>query len=64
MSPASVGNNSNEMLSTRRLKELALAKIPADHPLRDIILAEKEYLTPDEFLAKLEVWLNLMEYKG
>jgi hypothetical protein len=50
------------MLSMRKLKELALTMIPKDHPLRDVLLAEKDYLTVDEFLVKLEVWLTLSEH--
>ena len=53
-----------KLLSMRKLKDLALTDIPKDHPLRDVFLAEKEYITVEEFLIKLETWLTLMERKG
>jgi hypothetical protein len=32
------------------------------HPRREIILAEKEKLTGEEFLAKMEVWMVLLDH--
>src|SRR5713101_7073774 len=48
------------VLSIRDLKDLVLARFPEDHPLRQVILAEKDLLTPTEFLAKMEVWSVLL----
>jgi len=47
-------------VSTEGLRQLVLARFPEDHPLRDVILAEKDVLTSDEFLAKMPVWLVLL----
>ena len=57
------GNRNGPMLPMRKLKELALTVIPKEHPLRDVILAEKDFLTVDEYLAKMEVWLFLATYQ-
>jgi hypothetical protein len=47
----------------RKLKELTLTEIPKGHPLRDVLLAEKDHLPVDEYLAKMEVWLFLATYQ-
>ncbi len=47
-------------VSTRRLKEFVLNRFAEDHPLRQVILAERDSLTVAEFLAKLETWLVLL----
>ena len=47
-------------VSTRRLKEFILNRFADDHPLRQVILAERDSLTIAEFLAKLETWLVLL----
>jgi hypothetical protein len=52
---------SNEMFNIRKLKDVALSKLPANDPLRTILLAEKENLTPEEFFAKMEIWLTLLD---
>jgi hypothetical protein len=46
------------------LKDLVLARFPEDHPLRAVILAEKDVLTPVEFLAKMEVWVVLLNRRA
>ncbi len=52
------------MVSIRGLKDLVAARFPEDHPLRVVILAEKEILTPVEFLAKMEVWTILLSRRA
>ena len=52
-----------KMLCMRKLKEFAATDIPKDHPLRDVLLMEKDFLTPEEFIAKLEIWMHLMDEK-
>ena len=47
-------------VSTRRLKEFVLNRFADHHPLRQVILAERDALTVAEFLAKLETWLVLL----
>lgn len=46
------------------LKEFARARLPPEHPLRDALLAEPDVLTPEQFLAKLEVWCVLVSRKA
>ena len=40
-----------------RLKQWVLQKLPRESKLRELILSEKEILTVDEFVTKLETWL-------
>jgi len=42
------------------LKQLALNDLPSNSSLRDLILAEKEELPVQEFLAKLDILLKLL----
>jgi len=42
-----------------RLKQWVLQKLPKESKLRELILSEKEILTVDEFVTKLETWLLL-----
>lgn len=42
------------------LRSFALKNLPPASPLRDVILSEKEELMPQEFLAKLDIWLLLL----
>jgi hypothetical protein len=60
-SPAPPGGSA---LSIRDLKDLVLARFPEDHPLRAVILAEKDVLTPAELLAKMEVWAVLLNRRA
>jgi hypothetical protein len=50
-----------ELIPMRMLKELAMTKIPQDHPIRDVFLNEKDFLTEEEFLAKLNIWGTLIK---
>jgi len=46
-------------ISISRLKQWVLQKLPRESKLRELILSEKEILTVDEFVSKLETWLLL-----
>ncbi len=46
------------------LKEFAFALLPEDHPLRAALLAERNPLTPQELIAKLEVWMILINRRA
>lgn len=52
------------IIPTRAIKSFVLSRLPPDHPLRQVILAEKENLTREEFVAKMEVWLILLSQKS
>ena len=41
-----------------RLKGFAL-QLPVDHPLQKVLLIEKDRLTVDEFLSRIDLWLRL-----
>ena len=41
-----------------RLKGFAL-QLPQDHPLQRVLLVEKDILTADEFLNRVDLWLKL-----
>jgi hypothetical protein len=56
--------NSPQSVSTKRIKTFVSSHFSSDHPLRQVILAEKEKLTPEEALAKMEVWLVLLNHKS
>ncbi|MEM0358030.1 MAG: hypothetical protein QXL77_06630 [Candidatus Bathyarchaeia archaeon] len=49
-----------DKVDTRPLKRLVIEKFPRDSPLR-VILAERDTLQAEEFLAKLETWLLLLK---
>jgi hypothetical protein len=48
----------------RPLKDFALVRLPEDHPLRTVLLAERDLLTPREFLAKMETWVILFNRRA
>jgi len=48
------------MISIKEIKGFA-RKLPKDHVLRDVILAENDSLTPQEFKAKWEIWFKLLK---
>lgn len=43
----------------RTLKEFAFQRLP-DCALRDVLLAEQDFLNVDEFLTKMEIYLKLL----
>jgi hypothetical protein len=47
-------------IDIRPLKALVLEKFPVNNPLRLALLAERDVLEANEFLAKLETWLNIL----
>jgi len=46
------------MINIRTLKEFALEKLPKNHPLRDVLLTEKDEMPAEEFLIKMDVCLS------
>jgi hypothetical protein len=43
------------------LKEFAIEKAPKGSALRDVLLAEADVLTAEEYLAKIPTWLVLAQ---
>lgn len=58
-----VQDNVPQAISTKRIKSFVSSHLPTDHPLRHVVMAEKEKLTGEEFLAKMDVWLVLIEQR-
>jgi hypothetical protein len=56
--------STGKALSIRSLKDFVIARFPEDHPLRAVILAERDVLTPAEFLAKMVVWTVLLSRRA
>jgi len=48
-------------IDIRPLKTFAFKELPKNLPLRKVLLAERGILETQEFLAKMETWLNLMK---
>lgn len=47
-------------VSTKGIKDFVSKHLPVQHPLRQVILLEKDKLTPEEVVAKMEIWLVLL----
>jgi len=47
-------------IDIRPLKAFVSEKFPRNWPLREALLAERDVLDAEEFLAKMETWLNLL----
>ena len=42
------------------LKRFARESLSGNSPLKGVLLSEKDQLAPNEFLAKMEVWITLL----
>ena len=47
-------------VNIKTLKTFVFENLPAQCTLRDLILAEPDQLTAQEFLIKTEIWLKLL----
>lgn len=47
-------------LNTRILKNFAI-KLPPNSALREVILSEKDEISPEEAVLKIEIWNRLLE---
>jgi len=54
----------SENVNIYRIKHWATANLSAISHLRVILLLEGDLLTVDEFLAKMDIWLKLIELEG
>ena len=48
-------------VNIKSLKEFAREKLPHSSLLKSVLITEKEHLTISEFLAKMEIWLKLLD---
>ena len=53
-------NVSEKQVNIRLLKTFAV-QLPKSHPLRNVLLQERDTLTASEFTAKLETWQALLK---
>ena len=44
-----------------RLKDFVEYNFPPGEPIREVITCEKDIISAEEFLAKLPIWLKLMD---
>ena len=51
----------SEQIDIHGMKLWATANLPKNSHLRGVLLLEKDILTVDEFLAKMDIWLKLIE---
>jgi len=42
------------------LKRFAAESLPGNSRLRDVLLSERDQLTPMDFLAKMDIWMRLL----
>ena len=42
------------------LKRCATERLPSNSPLRGVLLLERDQLTAKDFLAKMDVWMRLL----
>ena len=54
----------NVRVDVRPLKSFAIQKLSAGSYLREILLTEKDIIPVREFLAKLDLWLKLLEIES
>lgn len=54
---------SKTKINIRRLKVFAFNNLPKDEALRECLLAERDLLDVNEFLAKMEIWVKLLRVK-
>jgi hypothetical protein len=65
----SKGNESDiversEQVDIHRVKLWAKVNLPVISHLREILLLEEDLLSVDEFLAKIDIWIKLIELEG
>jgi len=51
---------SEKQVNIRSLKAFVV-QLPKNHPLRNVLLLERDTLTASEFIAKLETWQALLK---
>ncbi len=60
----SVNVKRSEQVDIHGIKLWAKANLLAESHLRGILLLEKDILTGEEFLAKMDIWLKLFDMEG
>jgi len=55
-----IPNLNSRAVNILGLKRFANESLPGNSPLRNVLLSEKDQLTPKDFLAKMDVWMRLL----
>ena len=50
-----------KLIDMSRLKDFVECNFPPGEPIREVIICEKDIISAEEFLAKLPIWLKLMD---
>ncbi len=50
----------DRVVNIGRFKGFATESLPVNSRLRDVLLSEKDQLTAKDFLAKMDVWMRLL----
>ena len=45
------------------IKHFACKNLPIHSPLRNLILSEKELLSCEEYVVKIDIWLKLLNFE-
>ncbi len=48
------------MIDIRRLKRFAVENLPSYSQLRIVLLSERDQLKVNDFLAKMDIWITLL----
>jgi len=54
-------SQSSNKLDLRPLKSFVREKLPRKNVLRKVLLTEKDEIDRNEFMAKIDVWLKLLD---
>ena len=57
-------NQSSNLVSTKDFKKGIRARFPKDSTLRIVVEAEKDFITGEEFLAKMPIWMILVSLEN
>jgi hypothetical protein len=52
--------NQQKIVNLRSLKQFATENLRENSVLREVLFAEKDEMSPTEFLAKMQTWLFLL----
>jgi len=48
------------MIDIRSLKGFAVERLPSSSRLRNVLLSERDQLKANDFLAKMDIWMTLL----
>ena len=60
----SINRTHSKQLDIHGLKNWAKETLPRTSQIRSILLLESEFLTVEEFIAKMDIWLKLIDIES